>query len=135
MRLADRTVLVTGAALGIGRAMAQLFAGEGARVAIVDRLADEGAALAAELEAGGGRAIAVAGDVTSSADVERAFASAEQAFGGVDVLVNNAYSCVGDSVVRMDEETWDADLRGTLTSACCTGSLGSGGGGATTGAA
>jgi NAD(P)-dependent dehydrogenase (short-subunit alcohol dehydrogenase family) len=117
MRLADRTALITGSALGIGRAMATLFAAEGARVVVADRLGDVAEEVAAGLRAAGGQALAVTCDVTSAADVDDVVAQAEEAFEGVDVLVNNAYSCVGDSVVRMDEATWETDVRGTLTSA------------------
>ena len=70
-----------------------------------------------EIEAGGGRALALRADVTVAGDVDRMVIAAEQGFGPVDVLVNNAYSCDGDNVALMDEETWDRDLRGVVTSA------------------
>ncbi len=84
-----RTVIVTGAGSGIGRATALCFAGRGARVAAID--IDEGAAAAvvAEIEALGGRADAFAADVSDEAGVQRAFGCIASACGPVDTLVNN----------------------------------------------
>ena len=59
--------------------------------------------------------------MTDGGDIERAFTEVEATFGRLDVLVNNAFLVSGDSAVRMDEQTWEADVRGTLTSAfMCT---------------
>ncbi len=118
MRLDGQVALVTGGGAGIGRAIARKFAAEGARVAVVDQSADSAAAVAEEL---GECALGLTGDVTVAADVERAFAQVDAAYSRLDILVNNAFLVTGDSVVRMDEETWEADVRGTLTSAfICT---------------
>jgi len=117
VRFADRTVLVTGGGLGIGRAMAGRFAAEGAAVAVADIVEESARAAAAEIEAAGGRALALTTDVTDAAAVEAMVGAAESALGPVDVLVNNAYSCRGDDVVRMSEETWELDLTGVVTSA------------------
>jgi NAD(P)-dependent dehydrogenase (short-subunit alcohol dehydrogenase family) len=86
----DRVVLVTGAAKGIGRATAERFAREGASVALVDRDGDEAAAVARRIDASGRRAVAITADVGDSAAVEAAVARAGEAFGRLDVLVNNA---------------------------------------------
>ena len=72
---------------------------------------------AAEIEADGGRALALRADVTAAADVDRMVNAAEEGFGPVDVLVNNAYSCDGDNVALMEDEVWERDLRGVVTSA------------------
>lgn len=88
--LKDKVVVVTGAAAGIGRATARLFAAEGARVAawdVVDREAD---AIASELRAAGGQGAFRAVNVTDSADVNRAVEELVATWGRVDVLVNNA---------------------------------------------
>ncbi|MEU5170759.1 SDR family NAD(P)-dependent oxidoreductase [Streptomyces mutomycini] len=85
-----RSVIVTGAGSGIGRATALLFAKEGARVVIAD--ADDAAALAVaeEVTQGGGTAVTVIGDLRDQSVVDRVAAAAVEEFGGIDVLVNNA---------------------------------------------
>lgn len=87
MRLKDKVAVVTGAASGFGRGIAQAFAREGARVVVAD--IDKAAALAA-VRAIGDSAIAVAADVTSREDVDAMIGNAVERFGGVDILVNNA---------------------------------------------
>ena len=89
-RLENKTCIVTGAALGIGRACALRMAEEGARVALFDVLDADGTALAAELLARGHAAAYWHVDVTSEATVARAIDEAAARFGGVHVLVNNA---------------------------------------------
>ncbi len=88
MKLAHRTAIVTGGASGIGRAIAEGLAREGANVVIADRRGAEDAAAA--LEQAGQRALGVTADVTSEADMARMAAAAEARFGGIDVLVANA---------------------------------------------
>jgi glucose 1-dehydrogenase len=89
--LGNQSALVTGAASGIGRACALALARAGAAVAVNYRSTpDEARALVAEIERAGGRALAVQGDVSREADVERVFAETLSRFGTLDVLVNNA---------------------------------------------
>jgi 3-hydroxybutyrate dehydrogenase len=90
MKLKDKTAIVTGAAGGIGKAIALAYAREGARVAIADL--DKGAADAAagEIRAAGGQALGIAMDVTNERAVNDGIAAVVAAFGGVDVLVSNA---------------------------------------------
>ncbi|NCO17479.1 MAG: SDR family NAD(P)-dependent oxidoreductase, partial [Alphaproteobacteria bacterium] len=87
MRLEGKRAIVTGAASGFGRAIAELYAGEGAQVAVLDIDAAGARAVADGI---GDAAIPLACDVTDGAAVARAVADAAAAFGGVDVIVNNA---------------------------------------------
>lgn len=89
-RLVGRVALVTGASSGLGRRFAQVLAGEGARVVVAARRADRLHDLAAEIEAAGGQALAVACDVTDEASVIAAFDAAQAKFGVVDTIVCNA---------------------------------------------
>lgn len=94
-RLSGKNVLITGASSGIGQAIAIRFAGEGANVAINYRSGAEQAEKTRQLAAqartdGGGREIVVQADVSNEQDVQRMFSAVLQAFGSLDVLVNNA---------------------------------------------
>lgn len=89
-RFAEKTVIVTGGAGDIGKAAALRFAREGASVAVVDLNLAAVGAVVDEIAAAGGRAIAVKADVTKADDVKAYFAEANTAFGGVDILFNNA---------------------------------------------
>ncbi|MFG2356579.1 SDR family oxidoreductase [Streptomyces sp. NPDC048521] len=88
--LSGRTAVVTGAASGIGEAVALRLAAEGARVALLARRADRLAALVEKIRADGGQALAVAADVTDDPSVEAARDLVHEAFGAVDLVVNNA---------------------------------------------
>ncbi|HEU4401890.1 MAG TPA: SDR family oxidoreductase [Candidatus Polarisedimenticolia bacterium] len=105
--LRGRSALVTGGASGIGRAIALLFAREGAAVAIVDRDEAGGQGVARAIVDGGGRAIVVAGDVTRAADCEQAVKRASEALGGPGILVNNAGIIRRATVTETSEEDWD----------------------------
>jgi 2-deoxy-D-gluconate 3-dehydrogenase len=88
--LEGQTAIVTGGSKGIGRAIALAFAGAGASVAIAARGQEALDLAAKEIEAGGGRALAVAADATDPAQVQRLIDRTTEAFGTVDILVNNA---------------------------------------------
>ena len=106
MRLEEKIAVVTGAASGFGRGIAELFAAEGARVVVADIDADAAGALVEKL--GKERAIATATDVTRRSDVEAMIASAIEAFGGVDILVNNAgVTHKNQSLMHVAEEEFD----------------------------
>ncbi len=120
--LAGKVALVTGAGRGIGRACALALAGAGARV-VVNYRGSEGPArtLHEEIVAAGGQAHLAQADVSVAAEVERLFAEATQAFGPVEILVNNAGITRDTLLLRMSEEDWDAVLTTNLKSAfLCT---------------
>lgn len=90
MRLESKTAIITGAGQGIGRALAQRFAAEGANVAVTDLNLDGAERVAAEIAAAGGSALALALDVSNRAAAIDCVASVVERFGGLDALVNNA---------------------------------------------
>ena len=90
MKLNGKVAIVTGAASGIGRAIAERYAAEGAKIAIADLNLDAANATAAEIKAAGGAAMGVAMDVTDEAAVASGVTAVVAAYGGVDILVSNA---------------------------------------------
>jgi NAD(P)-dependent dehydrogenase (short-subunit alcohol dehydrogenase family) len=99
MRLKDKVAIVTGGAHGMGEAEARLFTKEGAKIVVADLLADQAEAVAADIRAGGGEAIAVRTDVTSEPDWLALIDRTVSTYGRLDILVNNAGisgSSVGD---------------------------------------
>jgi glucose 1-dehydrogenase len=114
MRLAGKVALVTGGAQGIGLACARQFAGDGARVAIVDRDAARGAQVAAEI--GNDRALFVAGDVTEPGLAQHAVDQAVATFGGVDILLNNAGITHAADFLDLAEEDFDRVIAVNLKS-------------------
>jgi NAD(P)-dependent dehydrogenase (short-subunit alcohol dehydrogenase family) len=103
-----RVAVITGAAMGIGRACAEAFARGGASVVIADVNEEIGRQTTAAITAAGGKAIFVAADVALMADMEAMAKAALTAFGSIDILVNNAARAIGGRVDETDEVTWNA---------------------------
>jgi 3-hydroxybutyrate dehydrogenase len=135
MKLKDKTAIVTGAASGIGKAIALTYAREGAKVVIADL--DKGAAdaVAGEIRAAGGQALGIAMDVTSERAVNDGVAAVIAAFGGVDVLVSNAGIQIVHPIEDFSYDEWKkmlaihVDGAFLTTRACLPHMYGSGRGG------
>lgn len=115
----NRKVIITGAGGGLGRAYALAFAAEGARVIVNDVRHDAAEAVCAEIRRGGGHAIADDGDITDMDSAGRIVAAACDAFGEVDVLVNNAGVCRDRMFASMTETDWDDVMRVHLKGHFC----------------
>ncbi|WP_432032490.1 SDR family NAD(P)-dependent oxidoreductase [Streptomyces antibioticus] len=109
--LNGRVAMITGASSGIGAAAARHFAAEGAAVVLMARRAEPLEALAREIRAEGGRALAVPGDVAEGKDVAQAVGRAVETFGHLDAAFNNAgYATAGVPLHEIDDETYDRTL-------------------------
>jgi 3-oxoacyl-[acyl-carrier protein] reductase len=108
MSVAGKTAIVTGAGTGIGRATALLLAERGARVVAAGLQPEQLRATLAAITAAGGEAIAVDADVSDAAAIEHVAARAQEAFGGTDILVNNAAVYPIGPWHEMDAAQWDA---------------------------
>ena len=111
MQLEGKAVLVTGAGRGMGRATAELAAEEGARVAVADIDLDGAEAVAAGIRGRGGEAVAIEADVGDLASIDAMVDAALAAFGGIDVLVNNAGITRYAPFFEVTEADWDAFMR------------------------
>jgi len=106
MQLKDKVALITGAASGIGKEIALEYAKEGAKVVIADLALDAAKATADEINKSGGKAMAVAMNVTDEAQVDKGIADAVAAFGGIDVLISNAGIQIISPIVDSTLENW-----------------------------
>jgi 3-oxoacyl-[acyl-carrier protein] reductase len=119
--LAGRVAWVTGSSRGIGKAIALLFARQGAKVAVHGRDVEALSLVRAEIERGEGRAISVSGDVTSFSEIEKMRARIEDQLGPIDILVANAGGnhSLGP-IEEVTEDAWRASIEGNLTATFLT---------------
>jgi NAD(P)-dependent dehydrogenase (short-subunit alcohol dehydrogenase family) len=116
--LSNKVAIITGASSGIGRATAKLFASEGARLVVSGRRRSALDELVAEIEAEGGEALAIDGDVRDEAHAEALVAAATEKFGGLDIAFNNAGS-TGEMapIAQLTPDGWRETIDTNLTSA------------------
>ncbi|MDD0977039.1 SDR family oxidoreductase [Pseudomonas fontis] len=118
----NRVVVITGAGGGLGRAYAQAFAAEGARVVVNDINREAAQAVVAQIEALGGVAVANSNDITRYDDAGLIVRQAVETFGGLDVLVNNAGICRDRMFASLTEADWDAVIAVHLKGHFCLSS-------------
>ncbi len=116
--LGGKVIVVTGASSGIGAAIARRFSAAGSRLVLAARREDRIAALAGELAAAGGEALAVPTDVTDYAAVERLVARVLERFGQIDVWINNAGHAVAGPLVESSVAEIDAQIDSNLRGVC-----------------
>jgi 3-oxoacyl-[acyl-carrier protein] reductase len=113
-----QTAIITGAARGIGKAIAQKLAKEGVNIVISDIMHEEAVKTAAEIEKSGVRVLAIKTDVSSAKDAEELIKQTMNAFGSIDILINNAGITRDNLSIRMGESDWDLvldiNLKGTF---------------------
>ncbi|ADP18251.1 3-oxoacyl-[acyl-carrier-protein] reductase 8 [Achromobacter xylosoxidans A8] len=125
LKLKGRVAIVTGSARGIGAETARFLATEGMAVVISDLDQDAAQAMAGAIEAEGGSAVGVRCDVREQEQVQAMVAAGYEAFGRIDVLVNNAGLVKDRTLLKMDEADWDLVIDVTLKGAfhCCRAAL------------
>ncbi|GHO91895.1 dehydrogenase [Reticulibacter mediterranei] len=114
MRLQGKKALITGATSGIGQAIAEAFAREGAYVAVVGRNEQRGKQVVETIKIVGGSAVFFAAELTAKTDIDRLMKAVDETFGPVDILVNNAGIFPSGLTTQIDEATFDAVIATNL---------------------
>ena len=115
MKLKERIAIVTGGSQGFGKAMAEELAKEGAHVIVVNRTAEKGIETAMEINSKGGKASAIACDVSKMEDVENLVGRVKEEFQRIDILINNAGIISPAMLHKMKEKQWEEVIRINLT--------------------
>ncbi|GAB4538983.1 MAG: glucose 1-dehydrogenase [Anaerolineae bacterium] len=115
MRLKDKVAIITGGGSGIGRATAELFAREGARVVVADYKPDTGQETVQAIKDAGGEALFVEVDVSDPAQVQAMVQTTLDTYGGIDILFNNAGVLLFGTILETEEEDWNRLMSINLT--------------------
>jgi len=115
VKLKDKVAVITGAGRNIGEETAKLFASEGAKIVIVDMDKARGDKVASDIKKSGGQAVACVANIASEADVDALVKAAVDAFGRIDILINNAAISDNKTILDISKEEWDRVLSVTLT--------------------
>ncbi len=114
MKLKDQVALITGAGRNIGKAMAQLFSSEGAKIIVAEMHAGRGQAVVDQINQSGGQAALVLGDVSKADDAQRMGRESVARFGAIDILINNAALTDHANIFDSTEEEFDRDIAVSL---------------------